>query len=95
MESLGRLSALLDEYFSYRAPALALSEIGARIASGDSTAVAELRSKFGGMGSLNDFYLQGNPQGSLTAEERADANARYKSTRENVYENLLQVLELS
>jgi hypothetical protein len=55
VESLGRLTALLDEHFSYCAPVLALSEIKAQIASRDSTAVAELRSKFGGMGSLNDF----------------------------------------
>lgn len=87
------MTALLDEYYSYRAPVLALSEIVGQIAAGDSAAVAELRSKFGGMGSLNDFYLQGNPQGSLTADERADVNARYRKTREDVYDNLLQLLE--
>ena len=95
VESLGRLTALLDDYFSYRAPVLALSEIRDQIAAGDSAAAADLKSKFGGMGSLNDFYLQGNPQGSLTADERSDVDARYRKTRDDVYDNLLQLLAAS
>ena len=78
--ALGEVIGLLDQYFSYRDPIAILSEIARRVELDGQDALVELRSKFGGMGSLNNFYLHGNPSGTLSASERAEINALYQGS---------------
>ena len=90
--ALGEVIGLLDRYLSYRDPIAVLSEIARRVELDGQDALVELRSKFGGMGSLNDFYLDGNPWGTLSASERAEINALYQQAKERVHENLTLLL---